>query len=409
MTRKVKSVFDEATQHLTFDKTLLKKIHGYSIYFVNKNPDHIAFFGGNLLGVHPIRFTQEDNDRWFDDVLDVDEYFLRDEFHSLEKINAEWKVSSNVFYLSCAALVNKIYNSPLLTQTEKEKGMVDTLLIMQYKMITSIMYNIFPYPADPGVAAATYAQLSLKFSLKVHGTWNKLLEARARDIVAHDSIHLRTISEMDDDAAVIYLLSDVQTRIKHIIKVMRQVFEVVRQTKGKFVSTNNIGIDMEGNSFIKDKARSYPTYRRYLHETVVDSSSFIKMELVEIIGDAMHTMPEKFLVDTLEYMVDHYRYRGDSLVEDIIDDTLLHTFDYLSSNKNLNIQANDLAGMLTKLKAVFMSSRSTDPSLLKIRSNIEKVVSKAIRSKSPSVVASVRTGVMLYLILRAFTMRHYSK
>lgn len=409
MTRKVKSVFAEATEHLKFDKDLMKKIHGYSIYFVNKNPDHIAFFGGNLLGVQTIRFKEEDKDRWFDDVLDIDEYFLKDEFHSLEKINSEWKVSSDVFYLSCAALLNKIYNSPDLNQTEKESGMVDTLLIMQYKMITSIMFHMFPYPADPGVAAATYAALSMKFSLKVHGTWNKLLEARSRDVISHNSVHINTIANMDDDVAVIYLLSDIQTRLRHIVKVMKSVFENVRQSKGKFVSTNNIGLDMEGKSFIKDKARTYSTYKRYLHECISDKSSFIKIELVEIIGKAMHTMPESFLYDTLGYMVENYRYRNDTAVENIIDDTLLHTFDYISANKNLNIHAGDLAGLITKLKAVYMSSRSTDPMLLKIRSNIETLVSKAIKSRNPSVIASVRTGVMLYLILRAFTMKHYSK
>lgn len=409
MSRMIKSVFAEATSHLTFDKTLLKKIRSYSVYFVNKNPEHIAFFGGNLLGVQVIRFKEEDKDRWFDEILDVDEYFLRDELHSLDKINPEFKVSSDVFYLSCAALANAIYTSPVLTAAEKDAGMTDVFMIMQYKMITSIMYNFFPYPADPGVAAATYAALSMKFSLKVYGTWNKLIEARSKDVISHNSIHYRTITNMDDDEAVIYLLSDIQTRLRHIVKVMRGVFETVRQTKGKFVITNNIGLDMEGNSFIKDKARNYSTYRRYLHEMIADKSSFVKVELIEIIGKAIHTMPEKLLLDTLEYMVEHYRYRGEHLIEEIIDDTLLHTFDYISTNKNLNIHPNDLAGLISKLKAVFMSSRSTDPSLLKIRANIETVVVKAIRSKNPSIIASVRTGVMLYLILRAFTMRHYSK
>jgi hypothetical protein len=249
----------------------------------------------------------------------------------------------------------------------------------------------------------------MKFSLKIYGTWNKLLEARSKDIISTSSIHYKTITEMNDDTAVIYLLSDIKTRLNHIVKVMRGVFETVRQNKSKFITTTSIGLDMEGNSFIKDKARNYTIYRRYLNETIIDKNSFIKIELVEIIGKAIHTMSEKFLIETLEYMVDHYRYRGDHAVEEIIDDTLLHTFDYISTNKNLNINQNDLAGLISKLKAVFMSSRSTDPMLLKIRKNIETIVSKAVRTKNASVISSVRTGVMLYLILRAFTMRHYSK
>ena len=117
--------------------------------------------------------------------MDLDEYYLRDELHSLDKINPEFKVSSDAFYLSCAALANAIYNSPHLSSSEKETGMINAFMIMQYKMITSIMVNYFPYPADPGVAAATHAALSMKFSLKIYGTWNKLLEARSKDIIKH--------------------------------------------------------------------------------------------------------------------------------------------------------------------------------------------------------------------------------
>jgi hypothetical protein len=142
MSKMIKSVFAEATHHLPIDKELIRKIKTYAIYFVNKNQDHIAFFGGNLLGVQVIRFKEEDKNRWYDDILDLDEYYLRDELHSLDKINPEFKVSSDPFYLSCAALANAIYNSPHLSSSEKETGMINAFMIMQYKMITSIMVNL---------------------------------------------------------------------------------------------------------------------------------------------------------------------------------------------------------------------------------------------------------------------------
>lgn len=409
MSKKVKTVFAEATQHLTFDKELARKIKLFVLYFVNKNSEHISFFGGNLLGVETVRFKEEDNNRWFDDVLDVDEFLLKDELHALDSINSEWKVSSNVFYLSCVGLLNKLYNTPLLSTKEKEDAMVDTMLVMQYKMITSILFNMFRYPADRGVAVATYAALSKKFSLKQYGTWNKLLEARARDVISHNSIHFKTIKDMDDDKAIIYLLSDVQTRIKHIIVVMRGVFETVLQTKSKIVTTSAIGMDMEGKSFIKDKARNINIYKRYLHETIIDKNNFVKLELIGIIGKVMYTMSEKFLEDTLNYMCDNYQGHNSEVIDEIIDETLLFTFNYMATNKQFNIDQNDLAGLIVKLKAVYMSSRSSDVNLLKIRRNLESLVKKAIKSKNDTVVSSVRTGVMLYLILRAFTMKHYLK
>jgi len=409
MTKNIKSVFAEVGKDLVIDKALIRNIHLYAVLFVNKNQDHIAFFGGNLLGVHPIRFKDEDNDRWFDDILNMDEIYLRDEIHNLPTVTPEYRVASNVFFLSCVALTNKIFNSTLLSQTEKEQGMVDVLKIMQYKMITSLMVKYFPYPADQRVAEATYAALNMKFSLKVHGTWDKLIEARARDVISHNSIHHSAIRDMENDAKTCYIVTDCKTRLNDVVKTMRGVFQTILDSKGKFITTTSIGIDMEGASFIKDKSRNYSTYKRYLHEQISERTSFIKIELVQIVSKAMQSMSEQYLVDTLDYMVNHYRYRGDHLVEEILDDVLLHTFDYLSSNKALIGNPNDLAAVTTKLRAVFMSSRSKDPMLLKIRKNIETIVAKSIRSRDETVYASVRTGVMLYLVLRAFTMRHYSK
>ena len=95
-------------------------------------------------------------------------------------------------------------------------------------MITSILFNMFRYPADRGVAVAICSPK--KFSLKQYGTWNKLPKKPVRDVINHNSIHFKTIKDMDDDKAIIYLLSDVQTRIKHI-SLLCGVFETALQTK----------------------------------------------------------------------------------------------------------------------------------------------------------------------------------
>ncbi|MBN22774.1 MAG: hypothetical protein CL678_15925 [Bdellovibrionaceae bacterium] len=119
-------------------------------------------------------------------------------------------------------------------------------------------------------------------------------------------------------------------------------------------------------------------------------------------------MPERFLTDTLMFMSKHYRSPRYAHIEELVDETLLHAFDYISSNRAILANPNDLAGMLTRLRAVYMSSRSSDASLLKMRKLSEEIVEKAIKSRNVSIIASVRTGLMLYLVLRAFTMKHYT-
>ena len=64
--------------------------------------------------------------------------------------------------------------------------------------------------------------------------------------------------------------------------------------------------------------------------------------------------------------------------------------------------------MLSRLRGVYMSSRSTDPILIDLRERTEKIVEIATNNKNPSNLASTRTGVLLYIVLRTFTMKHYA-
>jgi hypothetical protein len=68
----------------------------------------------------------------------------------------------------------------------------------------------------------------------------------------------------------------------------------------------------------------------------------------------------------------------------------------------------DLSAMLIRLKGAYTSSRSTDPDLLELRDLVEEVIRPSVDSRTPAVVASVRTGVLLYLVSRAYTMSYYS-
>tara|TARA_Y100000592_G_scaffold94868_1_gene160340 strand:+ start:113 stop:1399 length:1287 start_codon:yes stop_codon:yes gene_type:complete len=404
----VKAAFAAVSEDLVVDRNFIKKLRNYTVSFANKNSDHIAFLGGNLLGVHPIRFHPEDRDAWFDDVLDIDEVQFKGYIKGLDSINPQFKISSDAFNLSCVALLNRIYESTKINPKEKEDALTDCVIALQYKFISSLMYHYFPYPADKGVAQATYAALSKKFTLKVHGSWQALLENRTKSILAHNSIHYTTYTKMDSDSGVVYMLNDVQGRLREIVKSMRDVFETILTSKSKIVTTSTTSINIDGESFVRDKTRNFNSYKRYLHETVSDSSNFIKSELTGIITSAMKTMPERFLTDTLMFMSKHYRSPRYAHIEELVDETLLHAFDYISSNRAILANPNDLAGMLTRLRAVYMSSRSSDASLLKMRKLSEEIVEKAIKSRNVSIIASVRTGLMLYLVLRAFTMKHYT-
>lgn len=403
MPENIREVMNSECSHIKIDSSLVKKIHRYNSAFVNRNEDHVHFFGGNLLGVYPVRFRTTDRIEWYDEVLSINEDPIYERIIKLPTVNEEWVRGTDVMNLTCVWLTHKFYNTTM-SHKDKEQAMVDVLMTFHFKLITSIMAHYFKYPADESVALATYAALSKKFALKQYGSWYGMLEARCRDIIDPKSIHYRTIQKFDDDAAVQYMITDIQGRLRGIVKKLYVVFDQVRAQDAKIMTMGGM-VELDGKAVVRDMARNYNPYKRYLHEIVTDRVRFIKPELVGVVANAMHTMPEKLLGDSLEYV--SANAAKDKHIDEMLDEILLHAFDYLHHDHSAFARTNDITSVITALRGVYMSSRSTDPALMKMRKLAEDVVKKSAKTKNDSVIASVRTGLCLYCVLRTLSMKHY--
>lgn len=406
MVANIKSVMDANTQHLQITPALLKKIHHYRVSFANKNEDHAKFFGGNLFGVYPIRFKTSDRLEWTDELLGLDEHAVRQGIVSLPSVKESWVRGTDVMNISCVYMLHRVFNTHTLSHEMKQQGMIDLMLVFQYKLLTSLMAHYFKYPTDEATALALYASLSKKYALKQYGTWQKMLEARCRDIIDKQSIHYRTIERFDDDGAIQNMITDIQGRLRAVMKKLYQVFIRIRAADARILTSGGM-VELEGKMVVKDMARDFNKYRRYLNEVMMDRNRFVKGELVNVIGSAMHTMPEKLLAETLEYIADNAGKPSGKHIDELANETLLHAFNFLSQDRAAFERSNDITSLITKLRAIYMSSRSTDPSLMKMRSLAEGIVAKAVKTRNPSTIASVRTGLCLYLVLRTFAMNHY--
>lgn len=406
MDHSIKGVFEAECSGLEIGLALAKRLHQYQVGFVNKNEDHIKFFGGNLTGVQIVRFTDDDRNRWFDEIMEVDEVPLRERLIALPTVNKEFHVSSDTMNLSCVWLLHALATTSALTDQQKHQAMLDVTLVLQYKYLTSRLYRHFRYPADEATAEATYAQLTNKYALKEHGSWQALLTARAEEIISTSSIHHATIQVMDKDKDVVYMLNDTQGRIRDTLKNIYDVFLRVHQQGIRVLSVSSV-IEHDGVEILKDKSKTLLAYGRYIGSIITDKPSFMREELMQILERVMHTMPPRLFRESLSWMSDNYRQPGAKEIEEVLSETLVHSFDYLAQNRTLVKSQNDLPGLLSKLRGVYMSSRSTDPALFSLREKTEKIVKMATGNKNASLIASVRTGVLLYIVLRTYTMRHY--
>lgn len=405
----IKGVFLEECGKLPIDANLIKRLRVYESSFVGRNADHIAFFGGHLLGVNPVKFLPSDQMRWFDEIIRADELALEQKLLALPTVNKDWKVSSNTMNLSCAWLIYAIHAAKGLTPQQKHQGMMDVLLILQYKFFTSLLFHYFRYPAKPEVAEATFAALSDKFTIKQVGTWGALFKDRAETLLSKSSPHMLngTLLNFDDDEGVIYFLNDVQGRIRDVMKNIYAVYDRVHNS-GQAIRSTSAVTDHDGEKILKDRTGSLSVYTRYLNSVITDQNSFIREELVRVILQLMHTAPPSVFDQTLKWMSQHYRQSNYGIIEQVVNETLIHSFSYFDEHREYVRGNPNLTALLSRLKGVYTSSRSTDPVLMKLRENAEHLVEKATKSTNDSTLASVRTALLLYLVARALTMSHYA-
>lgn len=402
----IKSVFDDAAASFDFevDTKLIARIREFDRSFVNRNEDHIAFFGGTLTGVHPMRFRESDREKWFEEILQLDDLLVEDGIRRLPH-NQDWVRANDVFNLSCVWLTHRIMTSKL-SPTLKEEGSQLVIQILQYKFLGSILSHYFKYPADEGTAQATLSRLSRKYLIKTSNSWHGLLSIRAKEMASSRSVHRRAFMEMKNDKDVISMVNDIQNRLKELIKAICKIFYDLH-SKGIRVGSEKSVREIDGSVVLMDKTRQFSTFIRYLHEVMDDPKSFIRDELVDVVADGMHTMNPRHLVETLEWMSKNRLAPRQQFITELADETLIYAFEMITSDRDLYNTRGGLMPLIAKLRSMYMASRMSDESLLRTKELSERVVTNAIHTKNASVVASVRTGVQLYLVLRAMAMQYY--
>lgn len=415
MDKHVKDVFNDLCGELSFDNKLGDKIIRYMNSFISKNVEHASFFGGNLTGVYVVKFTNSDRSVWFDEILNINEEELLPRLNDI--INpVYYVVAGDTFNLSCVWLSHMFYKSSKINEKRKNEIMSAIYNVLQFRFITSRLQRHWPYPCSKEVAEATLAAMSNKYAIKQKGTWIKVVQDRSDDIIdMKHSIHRLTIQRMEHDIrntgeSVGYLLTDTQGRNKALLKNIYGLQKQVQESGMRVNSTSSTFIEMDGEAVLKDKANALETYRNYLAGVIPDKPSFIKLDLISIIESSNKTMPVSMFRSTLSWISDSYGKgdKGKLEIDEVINKIMTHLLTYLNQNRNAMKNKSDISGLISKMKGVYTSSRSTDELLLSIRDDVEEIVKKATKIKSGPSIAATRTGVMLYIVLRAFTMRYYS-
>lgn len=391
-----------------YDQKWAKLLRTYVYTFTTRKKgmtDYIDFFGSPYLGLQKIIFDTEDRNNWFRDIYDADEDQIYEDLIASGTVKKEWNIVSDVFNMSIPYLLSQTLKSNKLDAKTKHQACIDLICMYHYKCLTSILSNDYPFLARREVAIETYNRLSLKYDIKRYGSWRALIEARAEFILdSKTGIHYEAFTTMKNDAKVVYMVGDIQDRLRGVINDINKVFHDVKN-KTDIITIEGNTVQMEDGVAIKNVSKEVPQFKNYIENVLNSEQAFYKEELVRYackIADFGGT-------DKLAYVIRAFpgiynAPKKSDAAHKFVDELTVHLFEYMRLNNILKTHLVDLA---RKMKGAYNSPRSVNETVLYLRAFGDDLVMSQTGIKTPSTIISLRTAFLVYMCLRIITKDKY--
>lgn len=208
---------------------------------------------------------------------------------------------------------------------------------------------------------------------------------------------------MDDDKKIIYMVGDIQDRLRGVINDINKVFHEVK-SKTNIVRLDGGMVTLEDGVSVREVTKNVTQYKNYIQNVLSSSTGFYKDELVGYAAEAIDNSPRDKLERIIRVFPDQYNSPKGMKYKEFVDEVTTHLFEYLTEN---NIRANDLREVLRRMRGAYLSSRSQNQSVFKMRDEGDDIVRQLTGIKTRITVSSLRTSLMLYIVLRTLTKDAY--
>lgn len=392
MFKTLKEVFD--IHGLTkVDIDIYKKIQVFRIGWTQKAPEYIDFLGSKLTGVHPIRFSTRDEDMFFVDIFNIDQPSLTEDLWATKGIDKNKKVTSNPLYITLVYLMHLTITSREIGK-HREDMLRELYFIFGYKVISSLFTHYFKFTVDPSVALAVNERLSNKFIIKKVNNWQELFEYRALDVLPK-GLHYLRLNRLDVDECN-RIISDMQGRIRDMLKNIYIILMDVKDSNDKLVSRSNIEMTEDGAS-IKDSTNRPDRYVNYMLSIIDNPSDFIDDDMVYLLNNSYKNLNSKDIYTTLEYISENNFKDRNKIIENII----ISSISYLNIKGIHSDYNKHMLDVIKYLKGYFISSSVRDKVILDTKKELLNLVKKLPVTKVNWNYTGLVTYAIIYIFIRS--------
>lgn len=332
-------------------------------------------------------------------------------------INDDWHVLSDPFNEFIPYLVHRILVAKNINERLRHTAAVKALVYLQYKFFTSVVNYYFKFAPREDLMQAMFEELSAKFDIKTYGTWKKVIYARAENIIKPGSIHYNDLIKYEPDRAVTYVISDIQTRIRNQIKLIRDEYYAVREENNRITTYNQMMTNQDGEKTISDSVNFdiINSMASNIYSDCMSPTRFIDERYLNMVCRMFSNLApstfRSFLISFSEYATRMHRDNKARLVKkekdeelllgpEILVEAIIQRCFRLCVQNDVNIK--NIALVLKTVKDAFSSSRILDPGILQLRSTLVYLVLQLQESRRDVTMSALRIGLLLYIIVLGY-------
>lgn len=378
----------------------------------NQHPEAI---NTPMLGVTKVHFLTKDTMMLFD-IFDIEKSAFEKLVWSADAIDTSRLVTSDVYNMLTLWLVYLAEHSKMPTK-QKEDMQFCLLKLMHYRFFTSVVNYRLSHGASPEVMEYTINNLSNKFDIKQKetSTWRLVIEARSKDVMDKSSIHYKTLRSFSPDDKVLYVITDIQTRIRVKLGTIINKYYENKEQGNKMGSYGIVG-EIEGEKVIKNVVASFDQMIEGICNSALNTNKFIdhgSIDIaVKITGNVRADMFRSLLIKFSGMAIDQHRKKNQDMVEGVDEHRILVGYRALISNIiqktyrecifDKSIKMSSKLEILQKSRNIYRSSRITNPDILVIKNTVSKFVDEYSNSNRDSTNASLRISFITYIMLLSF-------
>ena len=324
---------------------------------------------------------------------------LQKEIYEVPGIEKNFKVASDIIYQTLTYIAHLFFKHK--DKKLRENGVREACLIMQYRMMSSLIAWYFKFNTTEAIATTVYNKLSHKYLIKQHRNWQEVFEYRVKNCLDKKSPNYKKLDRYNTEDAI-RIISDIQTKlreqVKQIYKILIDILEkndIIQQESSTFV-----GGEKEEEQ-IKSVTSTNIDYITIIKNSIFNKNDFVIDDLIKVVDSLVPNSTFDLLKQTLNCISDTDDEKEKQKILIYAEEVIVISLDYLQ-RINLNIRDRKyIPKALVLIKNYWSSSKVKNPTMEEIKKYFREKSFKCTGKKTSWLLVSLSIAVVVYIFLRS--------